>query len=68
MKKIRCNICGHKFYLNKEMVKEVSESNSLLDNLSGKQIKIYNAADCPKCGCQIVLCPRLKEIKEMPNK
>ena len=65
MKKIRCNVCGYKFYLNKEMVREVSESNSLFDNLIGKQTKIYNATDCSKCGCQIILWPRLKEIKEM---
>ena len=54
MKKIRCNVCDYKFYLNKEMVREVSESNGLFDNLSGKQTKIYNATDCPKCGCQIL--------------
>ena len=68
MKKIRCNVCDYKFYLNKEMVRKVSESNSLFDNLSGNQTIIYNATDCPKCGCQIILWPILKEIKEMSDK
>lgn len=64
MKKIKCNVCKYRFSLNKAMVKKVYEPNNLFDNLSGKQIKIYNATDCPNCGCQIILSPRLKEVKE----
>lgn len=55
-KKVRCNVCRHKFIVEKAKVKIVSE-------LVGLTTKNYNAIDCPKCGCQKVLWPRLTEKK-----
>lgn len=57
IKKVRCNVCKHKFIVKKEETKIVSE-------LVGIMTKNYNAIDCPKCGCQKVLWPRLTEVKK----
>lgn len=64
MKKIKCNVCKYRFSLNKAMVKKVSDSLSLVESIKGQRRKIYSAVDCPNCGCQIILCPRLEEVKE----
>lgn len=56
-KKVKCNVCNHSFMVEKEKIKVVSE-------LVGIITKYYNAVDCPKCGCQKVLWPRLTEVKK----
>lgn len=56
-KKVKCNVCNHKFIVEKDKIKVVSE-------LVGIIAKYYNAVDCPKCGCQKVLWPRLTEAKK----
>lgn len=59
VKKIKCNICNHKFYIDKSAVKEVVENNGVTAAFNG--VKIFNAIDCPNCGCQKVLWVRLQE-------
>ena len=34
IKKVKCNICNHRFYIEKSKVKQVLESSSLVDNLT----------------------------------
>lgn len=65
IKKVKCNICNHRFYIEKSKVKQVLESSSLVDNLT-KGTKTYDAIDCPNCGCQKVLWVRLPE-REVQN-
>ncbi|MDE6141026.1 MAG: hypothetical protein K2G03_00340 [Bacilli bacterium] len=53
-----CSICGGKIKLEKEKVYLVRQCEGLFT------VKYYNAIDCPYCGCQILLWPRLKEFAE----
>ncbi len=57
IKKVKCNVCNYKFFIEKEKVKEVVEDNGVSGVMTGK--KIYNAIDCPNCGCQKILWPRM---------
>ena len=59
IKKVKCNICNYKFFIEKDKVKEVLEDKGVNSVLTGR--KTYDAIDCPNCGCQEILWPRLKE-------
>ena len=61
MKKIKCSICNYKFYIEKSKVKMVSESKGISGAISGNTL--FDAIDCPKCGCQNILKVRLNEIE-----
>lgn len=61
MKKIKCNVCGYKFYLKKEMVKTVYDNSNLFEIFKGKGTSYYDAVNCPNCSCQKILWPRFKE-------
>lgn len=63
IKKIKCNICNNKFYINKDDVKEVIDSSGSI-----LKPKTYNAIDCPNCKCQKVLWTRLPEVKKSDSK
>ena len=65
LKKIKCNVCNNKFYIEKAKVKEVIENTGATAVLNGS--KVYNAIDCPNCGCQKVLWPRYVEKTETRN-
>lgn len=60
IKKVKCNVCNYKFIVEKDKIKQVNKTIGTVI----KEIKIYDAIDCPKCGCQKVLWPRLKEAKK----
>ncbi len=62
IKKIKCNICNNRFYIDKNQVKEVSENKGLSSLTTGSNV--YNAIDCPNCGCQKILWTRLPEVKK----
>mgnify|MGYP006889698399 CR=1 FL=1 len=66
VKKIKCNICNFKFYIQKEKVKTVAETTGAMSALNG--VKKYDAIDCPNCGCQKILWTRLNEIKKEDKK
>ena len=66
VKKVKCNVCNYKFYVELEKVKTVAETTGAMTALNG--VKKYDAIDCPKCGCQKVLWPRFSEIKEKEGK
>lgn len=57
MAKIKCNVCGKRLKPNKEDVYAVAERPSIADCLLAR--KVYEAMDCPRCGCQKVLNIRL---------
>lgn len=60
-KKIRCKVCKCKFFPTKGIRKTVLEKGGLMD--IGK---LYDAYDCPACGCQIVVGQRFrnKEVQQ----
>ena len=54
LKGIFCDICGNYIEPNKDLVYEVSKTKyTLVENDK------YNAIDCPRCGCQIILKKRV---------
>lgn len=62
VKKVKCNVCNYKFIVEKEKTKQVIEptGTSIIKN-----VKHYDAIDCPKCGCQKILCTRLQELQKI---
>lgn len=62
VKKVKCNVCNHKFLVDKEKITQFVETSGLTTIL--KEVKVYDAMDCPKCGCQKVLWPRFTEKVE----
>lgn len=62
VKKVKCNVCNHKFLVDKEKITQVIETSGNTALL--KTVRVYDAMDCPKCGCQKVLWPRFTEKVE----
>lgn len=64
IKKITCKVCGKSVYPKSEyVVKDRTVSGGIAATLSGNydEPKIYDAMDCPECGCQMVLKERLRK-------
>lgn len=51
IKKKKCKACGFKFRLEKENRYLVRRGSSIVGSLSEKPT-IFEAFDCPQCGCQ----------------
>ena len=45
IKKVKCNICNYKFFIEKDKVKEVLEDKGVNNAFTGR--KTYDAIDCP---------------------
>jgi hypothetical protein len=54
MKKVKCKICKHRFSLSKEML-YVAQEIACGVNIFTPATKMFDAVDCPKCGCQLLL-------------
>lgn len=52
-----CDVCGNALVLEKEHIYMVTENKGISSVLSPNEI--YDATDCPKCGCQNILKRRL---------
>lgn len=59
-RKIRCAVCGFKFWPE---VYQAEETTGAFNRLSGGT-KIYDACDCPECGRQKLLGERYKRIAQ----
>lgn len=66
IKKVKCNICNYKFHIEKSKVTKVTENKGLSSITTGASI--YNAIDCPNCGCQKILWTRLPELANVNKK
>lgn len=60
---IKCNVCGEQVELRKENRYEVLIKVSTLQKSLGIKDSLYEAFDCPSCGCQMLMQERfpLKE-------
>jgi len=58
-KKVKCNVCGTRFFPNIYMAKG---SCGVTTALTTGQIK-YDVCDCPECGRQIVLGERYERCE-----
>lgn len=56
---MKCKICGKRFKLMKENRYLVTEKIGALEGLT-KAAKIFEAFDCPHCGCQNIVNIREK--------
>jgi len=66
IKKVKCHICNYKFHIEKSKVIKVTENKGLSSITTGASI--YNAIDCPNCGCQKILWTRLPELTNVSKK
>ena len=66
IKKIKCHICNYKIHIEKSKVIKVTENKGLSGIATGASI--YNAIDCPNCGCQKILWTRLPEVSNVSKK
>lgn len=63
--KIKCDICHHEFYINKNdtYIAILNERKGLFF----ETVK-FDVIDCPECGCQKLLKRRLETEKKESNK
>ncbi len=52
--KIKCKICKYRFKLSKEML-YVAQETACGVSILPTNTKMFDAVDCPRCGCQILL-------------
>ena len=64
--KTKCSVCGKRFMPDKEFVYLASEGVSVVDAFTRVK-RVYDATDCPRCGCQQLLKIRVPKIEERKN-
>ena len=57
---MKCKVCGEKLRLDKERRYEVVKIPTGLGIFSGERTTVFEAFDCPKCGCQNIV--NVKEV------
>lgn len=60
---MKCKICGKRFKLIKENKYLATEKKGALEELT-KASKIFEAFDCPHCGCQNIVNTREGAVME----
>lgn len=62
---IKCNVCGEQVELRKENRYDVLIEASVLQKSFGVKDRLYEAFDCPKCGCQMLMHERFPAMGEV---
>ena len=62
---IKCNVCGKKVWLRKENRYEVLIKASTLQKSFGAKDRLYDAFNCPRCGCQMLMHERFPAKNEI---
>ena len=62
---IKCNVCGEQVELRKENRYEVLIKASTLQKSFGIKDHLYEAFDCPHCGCQMLMQERFQAKEEV---
>lgn len=57
-----CLVCGCEFMITLGAVYLVQDEPTLADRLSCKAPTVFNAIDCPNCGCQMILKGRIPKV------
>lgn len=52
---MKCKVCGEKLRLDKEYRYEVVKIPDTMGVLLGCKREVFEAFDCPKCGCQNIV-------------
>ncbi|UWN76539.1 hypothetical protein [Anaerotruncus colihominis] len=63
---MKCSVCGFEFEAAKEIhyIARVKGSKGF-SNLFGEEESIFDAFDCPKCGCQIAVQERKRKLEKV---
>lgn len=61
--KLKCKVCGKRFMPCKGRTYLVQEKLTGLAALSATE-KVYDAVDCPRCGCQHLMGTRVPNLRE----
>ena len=61
---VKCSICGEQFELRKENRYEVVIEAGVLQKSLGAKDHLYEAFDCPRCGCQMLMQERFTAKNE----
>lgn len=60
---MKCNVCGFGFEATKERHYIARDTSKLgLAALSGEEAILFDAFDCPYCGCQIISQERKRKV------
>ncbi len=59
IKEVHCKVCNHILDINKGNVYQTRVENSFFHNVS-----IWDATDCPYCGCQNLLKERYDKVRK----
>lgn len=52
---MECNVCGNNFTPNKDIHYVARDVTGIgFSTMSGQEAELYDAFDCPACGCQII--------------
>ena len=62
---IKCSICGEQVELRKENRYEVVIEAGTLQKSFGAKDRLYEAFDCPHCGCQMLMQERFPVKNEI---
>lgn len=60
-KKITCGVCGYRVTPKREEIYVAEEPRAFVDALTKPPTR-FNAMDCPRCGCQIMLAVRADRV------
>ncbi len=63
---VTCEICGFEFDVNKEnrYTAENEITCGVAEIIVSKEATLFDACDCPNCGCQHILQPRKRRHVE----
>lgn len=64
-KKKKCGVCGYRVAPDKEKVYVAEEPRAFMETLTKPPLR-FNAIDCPRCGCQIMLTIRADRVNLAP--
>jgi len=60
-KKKTCGVCGYRVTPKREEIYVAEEPRAFVDALTKPPTR-FNAMDCPRCGCQIMLAVRADRV------
>ncbi len=58
IKEVHCKVCNHILDISKDNVYQTRVENAFFHN-----VNIYDATDCPYCGCQNLLKERHEKVR-----
>ena len=69
IKRCKCQVCGNEFSMVSERRYTARKGKviGLVNIAESKEPKLYDAFDCPECGCQNLVNERLRNVEGSEN-